>query len=151
MLPGSHDHTISDKEKKGPVMVRTIIVEDNAAFRKTIKEILAGNFPAMSVSEAAEGNEAFQQFSAMRPDLVIMDVKLPGENGFELTRRLKSLYPRTIVVILTSQNLPEYKDAAYRYGADFFMSKGTSNAGDIISLVRSIFNSEALGNRVMIS
>lgn len=67
-----------------------------------------------------------------------MDIKLPGESGLELTKKIKSSYPEIIIIILTNYDLPEYRDVAMRNGADYFLSKGSSNTQDIVSLVESV-------------
>ena len=117
---------------------RTLIVEDNASFRRILKDILLRRFPGMPVEEAAEGTEALQKVAVLPPDLVFMDIRLPGENGLELTRRIKKDYPGITVIVLTSYDLPEYREAAHKYGADHFLTKGTSTEDEIVTLVNSI-------------
>jgi len=67
-----------------------------------------------------------------------MDIKLPGENGFDVTRRIKALYPDIKVVILTSHDFPEYREAARAYGAYHFLSKGSSTAEEIQDLMEGL-------------
>jgi DNA-binding NarL/FixJ family response regulator len=67
-----------------------------------------------------------------------MDIKLPGENGLELTRKIKADYPETIIIILTSHDLPEYREAATRSKANYFLSKGSIATDEIFKLVESI-------------
>jgi CheY-like chemotaxis protein len=117
---------------------RTLIVEDNTSFRRILKDILLRRFPGMPVEEATEGIEALQKVAALPPDLIFMDIRLPGENGLELTRRIKKDHPEITVVILTSYDLPEYREAAQKYGADYFLTKGSSTEDEIITLVSSI-------------
>ena len=93
-------------------MSRTLIVEDSAIYRKLLKETLRSRFPSMEIIEAENGEEAMQQISAHTPDLIFMDIKLPGENGLELTGKIKAKYPDVAVIILTSYDSPEYREAA---------------------------------------
>ncbi|MGZ3539371.1 MAG: response regulator, partial [Thermodesulfobacteriota bacterium] len=58
--------------------------------------------------------------------IVFMDIRLPGENGLELTKKIKQNYPDIIIVILTSYDLPEYRQAALKRLADCFVPKGSS-------------------------
>jgi CheY-like chemotaxis protein len=117
---------------------RTLIVEDNTSFRRILKDILLRRFPGLPVEEAGEGVEALHKVTALPPDLIFMDIRLPGENGLELTRRIKKDFPKITVVILTSYDLPEYREAAQRYGADYFLTKGSSTEDEIVTLVTSI-------------
>ena len=119
-------------------MSRTLIVEDSAIYRKLLKETLRSRFPSMEIIEAENGEEAMQQVAAHLPDLIFMDIKLPGENGLELTGKIKAKYPGVTVIILTSYDSPEYREAAAQAKADHFLSKGSSSKEAILALVESI-------------
>ena len=116
----------------------TLLVEDNASFRQTLFDILSAQFPSMVIEEAGDGKEAFQKIESVLPNLIFMDIKLPGENGLQLTKKIKVKYPEVIVIVLTSYDLPEYREAAYQYGANYFIIKGSSTNEEILALVRSI-------------
>lgn len=119
-------------------MCSTLIVEDNQAFRQSLKEVLRTHFPEMNVAEASNGMEAFERVRTTPPDLVFMDIKLPGANGLELTRQLRKDRHRMVVVILTSYDIPEYREAAMLSGADYFLTKGKTTSDEILNLVESI-------------
>ena len=119
-------------------MFKTILVEDSSSFRLVIKENLLDQFPSMDIVEAAEGVEAFQKIDAHPPNLIFMDISLPGENGLELTRRIKADHPDIVVIILTSHDSPEYREAAIRCKADYFFSKGAILNNGFFTLVKSI-------------
>jgi DNA-binding NarL/FixJ family response regulator len=119
-------------------MFKTMLVEDNASFRQVVKSNLQVQFPSMEVIEAADGAEAFQKFDSYPPNLIFMDIQLPGENGLELTRKIKADYPDIIIIILTSHDLPEYREVAARNKADYFLSKDSIATDQICKLVRSI-------------
>lgn len=121
-------------------MFKTLIVEDNASFRQSLREILCTRFSFMVALEAADGNEALQKVDAFHPDLVFMDIRLPGENGLEITKKIKTYYPKIIIIILTGYDLPEYREAAYQYGANYFLSKDSSTREEILALVESILS-----------
>jgi len=104
-------------------MERILIVEDNALFLQFLKETLRSRFPSIDILEAANGEEAMQKIKTLPPDAIFMDLRLPGENGLELTKKIKAKYPDIIVVIITNYDLPEYREAAYQCGADHFLSK----------------------------
>jgi DNA-binding NarL/FixJ family response regulator len=92
----------------------------------------------MGVEEAENGEEALAKIETNSPHLVFMDIKLPGQNGLEVTREIKARYSEIKVIILTSYDLPEYREAAENYGADYFLSKGSSSREEILALVESI-------------
>jgi len=119
----------------GPFNV--LIVEDNLTFRHALAEILQSQFPEMVIAQAGSGGEAIEKIPGFNPDLVFMDVRLPGENGLEITRRIKLQRPEIVVMILTSYDLPEYRDVAMRYGANHFIVKGSSTFEEISTLVKS--------------
>jgi len=119
-------------------MFRTMLVEDNLGMRKLIKYTLEFEFPSMDIIEASNGLETFQQIGSHPPNLIFMDIGLPGENGLELTRRIKADYPDVIIIILTSHDSPEYREAAIRCKADYFFSKGAISNDGIFTLVKSI-------------
>ena len=104
-------------------MRRILIVEDNAFFLQFLKEAMHLRFPSIDILEAANGEEAMQKIKTLSPEAIFMDVRLPGENGLELTKKIKAQYPDIVVVILTNYDLPEYREAAYRSRADHFLSK----------------------------
>jgi len=110
-------------------MLKTLIVEDSATFRKTFKDALCERFPFMLIEEAPGATEALQKIKTFLPDLIFMDIRLPGESGLELTRRIKTSHPEIVVIILTAYDLREYREAAYNGGADAFIPKNSLNLG----------------------
>ena len=107
-------------------MCKTLIVEDNVTFRQMLKEILWPRFPTMEIEEEPNGGDLFNKIDSFHPKIVFMDIRLPGENGLELTKKIKKKYPDIIIVILTSYDLPEYRQAARESMADYFVPKGSS-------------------------
>jgi len=115
-----------------------LLVEDSTIFRKLLKETLHSGFPSLEISEAANGEEAMQKINVHPPDLIFVDIKLPGENGLALTAKIKAKYPDMIIIILTSYDTPEYREAAVHAKANFFLSKGSSSKEGILTLVESV-------------
>ena len=124
-------------------MFRTLIVEDSVIFRHLLRETLNSQFPKMQIYEAADGEEALHKIKMLPPDLIFMDINLPGESGIVLTKNIKAQYPNTIVIVLTSYDTPEYREAASQYNADYFLSKGSSTREGILALVKSILSRKA--------
>jgi DNA-binding NarL/FixJ family response regulator len=119
-------------------MCKALIVEDNFIFRQMLKEVLCAQFPTMAVAEEPDGSELFAKIDAFHPNIILMDIRLPGESGLELTKKIKMNHPETVVVILTSYDLPEYRQAAIQNKADYFITKD-SPTSDFLALVESIF------------
>jgi DNA-binding NarL/FixJ family response regulator len=117
----------------------TLIVEDNSFFRQTLRESLQMSFPGIAIDEAANGVEALQRVNAFLPDLILMDIRLPGESGLGLTKKIKEIYPDVTVFILTHYDTPECREAASRYGADRFIAKDSLNRMRLEELIKSYF------------
>ena len=105
---------------------KALIVEDSVTFRQMLKESLCSQFPTMEIEEAPDGRDLFNKIDSFHPKIVFMDIRLPGENGLELTKKIKKNYPDITVVIVTSYDLPEYREAARESMADYFVPKGSS-------------------------
>lgn len=124
-------------------MAKILIVEDNATFRQSLTELLCTRFPSMEFEEAADGEEALKKIHGIAPDIIFMDIKLPGENGLQITKKVKTNYPEIIIIILTYYDLPEHREAAFQCGANYFLSKGISTQV-IVELVQSIISEKGL-------
>ncbi len=118
---------------------RILVVEDNALFRQALKDVLHDQFPYIEIYEAFNGEEALKQIEILRPHLMFVDLRLPGENGVEVTRKIKDRYPNIIVVMLTGYDLPEYKEASWQH-CDYFVSKQSMLKQDILALVESVLS-----------
>jgi DNA-binding NarL/FixJ family response regulator len=120
-------------------MCFVLLVEDSSTFRKTMREMLALRFPGIEIGEASDGEEALQKLENTKPDIIFIDIRLPGKNGLEVTKIIKETNSDVEVVILTSHDIPEYKAAALSNGASHFFTKGNSGSDEIADIVRSIF------------
>jgi DNA-binding NarL/FixJ family response regulator len=144
MILSSLSTSVEIKESK---VFKTLLVEDNAAFRQSLKEILNTQFPSMIIEEAADADEAMQKVVTLLPHLIFMDIKLPGGNGLDLTKKIKKNYPGISIVILTSYDFLEYRQAASQYGADRFLSKGSVTRELIVGLVQSFLEKKNSNKR----
>jgi len=129
----------SDSSSREMIKLRTLIVEDNRFFRETLRESLQKSFPEIAIDEAVNGAEALQKIKAILPDLILMDIRLPGESGLGLTKKIKAIYPDITIFILTSYDTPECRKAASRYGADRFIPKDSLNRMRLEELIKSYF------------
>jgi DNA-binding NarL/FixJ family response regulator len=116
--------------------MRILIVEDNDEFRSLLKEYLLQRIPEGVIDEAADATAAMRIFRSAPPDIVLTDIRLAGSaNGLTLTARIRRHGPTPPIVIITNQNLPEYRAAAKRLGANEFLAKGSSSADEIVAVV----------------
>ena len=117
-------------------MLKAMIVEDNILFREMFKGRLLTQYPSMEVVEAGSGEEALRRLGSYAFDLVFMDIHLPGENGLEITRKIKAEWQDVPVIILTSYDIPEYRKAAIGYGANSFIGKDSLKWDEISTLIK---------------
>jgi DNA-binding NarL/FixJ family response regulator len=122
----------------GGLKPKLLIVDDNSMLRAATRRTLESNFPELRIFEAADGKEAFIQIHDHLPQLILMDIQLPGENGLKLTRKIKTKYPNIVIVIFTNHDLQEYRDAAFESGAEFFLSKSSNGRGRLTTVVKSV-------------
>ena len=119
-------------------MLKVLIVEDNAAYRQSLRQLLAERFPAMQIAESADAEDALRQALSRRFDLIFMDIRLPRGNGLDLTNTIKTVFPAAVICVISSYAILEYREVAFRNGADHFMVKGQSSGVEIIGLVESL-------------
>ena len=99
-----------------------LIVDDSAFARFHLKRLLS-SFDNIKTSEAANGNEAVSEYKRLRPDIVFMDIVMPGLEGVETVRRICKDDPRASVIMVSSQSYPEKVSEALTAGAKCFLSK----------------------------
>ncbi len=125
-------------------MFRMLIVEDNTVYRDILTETLRVHFPSAEISEAANGTHALRTIEAVPPDLIFMDIKLPGQSGLEVSKAVRASHPDVVIVILTSHDLPEYREAAKKIEVRHFLSKSSTTTDDIVGLVESLLSERGL-------
>ena len=116
-------------------MFRMLLVEDSPDFRQEISWILRTNFPSIDIIEVGSGEEVWHEIDGVHPNLILMDVKLPGVDGLTLTREIKARYANLPVVILSSHDLPEYRRAALALGASSYIAKGSGSIDELLALI----------------
>src|SRR5919197_6284374 len=97
--------------------IRLLIADDHTLFRDGLRALLRSLPNAEVVGEAASGDEAVERTLALQPDVVLMDIQMPGTNGIEATRRILHAAPRTGVIVLTMFDDDDSVFAAMRAGA----------------------------------
>jgi DNA-binding NarL/FixJ family response regulator len=119
-------------------MIRVLIVDDHPALREGLRAILATQPDIAVVGEAATGQEALAQATALRPDVVLMDLEMPGLDGVEATRRIRERLPGTRVVVFTAFDGDERVMSAVEAGAQGYLLKGATRA-EIFHAVRTAY------------
>jgi len=123
--------------------LRLLIADDHVAFRDGLRALL-GTVEGLEVSgEAGSGDEAVTRAAALQPDVVLMDVRMPGLDGIEATRRIVATSPHIAVLVLTMFEDDESVFAALRAGARGYLLKGADRA-EIVRAVRAVTSGEAI-------
>ena len=108
-------------------MFCALVVENNEFLRARLDAMLKQHFPGIATGEADSGYAAMHQVRLLEPDMVLVSINLPGESGIRLIEDLKKQMPTVTVVALSNYDLPEYRRAAMRSGADCFLSKDSAS------------------------
>jgi two-component system invasion response regulator UvrY len=114
-----------------------MLVDDSAEFLESAEYFLRNQSNVEVVGRALDGNRALEEVDRLSPDLVLMDIAMPGLSGLEVTQRLKARASGPMVVLLTLYDIPEYRAAAVSVGADGFISKADFCSG-VLELLSTI-------------
>jgi DNA-binding NarL/FixJ family response regulator len=126
-----------------PRAVRVLVVDDQVLVRGGFRMILDARDGIEVVGEAGDGHEAIGAAERLRPDLVLMDVRMPRLDGIEATRRIVAAGTTARVIVLTTYDLDEYVFAALRAGASGFLLKDVRPA-ELVEAVRVVARGDAL-------
>ena len=105
--------------------IRILVADDHRDFREAVCDFLSQLPNIVVVGEAVDGDDALVQTGRKQPDLVLMDLEMPKQDGFEATREIKRRWPKTRVVILSVYSSEVYRRAAREYLADGFIDKNS--------------------------
>lgn len=123
--------------------IRVLLVDDQKLVRQGFRLILSVEPDVEVVGEAADAAAAVAAVQALRPDVVLMDVQMPGADGIEATRYVLAAHPQAKVVILTTFDRDDYLFAALEAGASGFMLK-TADADSLVAGIRQVHEGHAL-------
>ncbi|RKN66041.1 response regulator [Paenibacillus ginsengarvi] len=124
-------------------MLRIVIAEDHPLFRSGVRNLLKTTDDLEVVGEAVSGEEALALVEQLKPDLVLMDIRMPGMNGIEATRVIKEKYPATEVLILTMFRDDQSVFTAMRVGAKGYILKD-SDEEELLQSIRMVGNGRAV-------
>lgn len=123
--------------------IKVIIADDHTVVRKGTRQILEQEPDLEVVGEAANGEEAVHLVDSLNPDIAILDIAMPVMDGIEATKRIKSNYPDTAILILSAYENDEFVFALLQAGADGYLLKDVGGQ-DIINAIRSILRGESV-------
>jgi DNA-binding NarL/FixJ family response regulator len=122
--------------------IRVLLVDDQSMLRLGFRMVLSAEEGIEVVGEAGDGAAGFAMTKALQPDVVLMDVRMPGVDGIEATRRIVAEAPGARVIILTTFDLDEYAFAALRAGASGFLLKD-ARPEELASAIRAVAAGDA--------
>ncbi len=115
-------------------MVRVLTVDDHPPFRDAARAVVAATPGFEPLAEVGTGEDAVDLLDRLRPDLVLLDVSLPGIDGLETCRRLANATPAPLVVLISADDDPGLRDSAREHGAAAFIAKQELRPGLLLTL-----------------
>lgn len=122
--------------------MRVLLADDHALFREGLAGIISSQPDMEVIGEANDGLEAVVKAQELKPDLILMDVQMPGMDGLEATRKIKQALPETIIVVLTVRDDDEKLFEALRNGAQGYLLKDIRSR-EMLEMIRRAVKGEA--------
>ena len=120
-------------------MFHTLLVDANVSFRKALADVLLVYFPMIDVEDVGNVTEALCKVECLHPNVVFMDIQLPGGYGLEVLKKIRQMYSDIVIVILTANNLPEHRQKAFDNGANHYISKKEDSCMEqILTLIEGV-------------
>jgi DNA-binding NarL/FixJ family response regulator len=117
--------------------IRVLLVDDHPLLRDALRCLIGAQPDMEVVGEAADAASAFEAASALEPDVIIMDIELPGENGIEVSRRVLAARPDTRIVILSAFPDATYVIDSVRAGVSGYLLKGNASS-EVVRAIRAV-------------
>jgi DNA-binding NarL/FixJ family response regulator len=121
---------------------RVLLAEDHALLRQSLKAYLETQGLCQVVGEAQDGREAMRLYGELRPDIVLMDLSMPGVDGMVAVKAIKRDFPTARIIALTAHRSEDYLHAALDSGVDGYVVKAAS-AEDLVTAIRAVCRGEA--------
>ena len=125
--------------------IKIVIADDQELIRDSLKIVLSANQDMEVIDTVADGREVIRSVRSKKPDVILMDVRMPGMDGVSCTQIIKENYPQIKIIILTTFDDDEYVYNALKYGASGYLLKGVSMA-ELSSAIRTVYSGKAMIN-----
>ena len=122
--------------------VRILIVDDFEPWRRSVCSILADDKNLQVVGECSDGLEAVQRSEELQPDIVLLDIELPGLNGLDAARQIRKASPDSKIVFLSSYHFPEMMQEAVNLGAGYVAKADAVR--DLLPIIRAVVRNEPI-------
>lgn len=126
-------------------MIKVLIADDQELIRESLKIVLGANEDMEVTGIAENGEEVLSQIKKEKPDVILMDIRMPGIDGVECTRLVKEKYPNIYIIVLTTFDDDEYIFGALKYGASGYLLKGISMK-NLAEAIRTVVSGKAMIN-----
>lgn len=126
-------------------MIKVLIADDQELIRQSLELVLNSKKDIEVCGIAADGKEAIQCIRKNKPDIVLMDIRMPKMDGVSCTKIIKDVYPQIKIIILTTFDDDEYVYDALRYGASGYLLKGVS-MDELCDAIRTVHSGRAMIN-----
>ena len=117
--------------------IRILSVEDHPLFREGLCAVIGSQHDMQLIAQAANATEAINEFRRHRPDITLMDLRLPGEDGIDVIIAIRGEFPQARVIVLTTSDGGAEIQRAFRAGASAYVLKSTPN-DELLSIIRSV-------------
>jgi DNA-binding NarL/FixJ family response regulator len=119
--------------------IKVFLVDDHEIFRNGLRQLVNGESDMEVVGEAGDGETALQALSSVFPDVIIMDIRMPGINGVETSQAILEQQPQSKIIFFSLYDNPDYIVSALEMGASGYVLKDTSNK-IFLNAIRTVFN-----------
>jgi len=120
-----------------------LIADDHANVRRGLREILVDAFSGVHFSEAANGDEVLIQLVKSQPDVLLLDINMPGRSGFEVLKDVKHTYPLVPVIMVSVQAESQYALRCLQAGASEYINKNSASE-ELVPAIRKIMDCSAI-------
>ena len=126
-------------------MIKVLIADDQELIRQSLQIVLSSKCDIEVSDVAADGQEVIQCIRKNKPDIILMDVRMPKMDGVQCTKIIKEIYPQIKIIILTTFDDDEYVYNALKYGASGYLLKGVS-MDELSDAIRTVYSGRAMIN-----
>jgi DNA-binding NarL/FixJ family response regulator len=139
-----------DEDRESRTAIRVLLVDDHEVARRGLRSVLAGNPDLEIVGESADGEEAVKKAADLRPDIILLDISLPGISGIDAARSVHKLSPETRVIFVSQHDSVRIAKDAMSFGASGYVVK--SDAGrDLLPAINAVQEGRTFVSRTLVA